>query len=133
MLVLGFESTDHEVDALLARGLAICREHGGEHDDDGAAAGAGAVGAWREAFLAMPYLRDALLQLGVLGDTFETAITWERFPAFHAAVVDATREALGEPCRVTCRLTHVYPTARRRTSPCWRPRGAATRSHSGRR
>ena len=27
----------------------------------------------------MPYLRDALLQLGVLGDTFETAITWDRF------------------------------------------------------
>ena len=30
-------------------------------------------------------------------------------PAFHEAVVGATREALGEPCRVTCRFTHVYP------------------------
>ena len=29
--------------------------------------------------------------------------------AFHEAVVGATREALGEPCRVTCRFTHVYP------------------------
>jgi alkyldihydroxyacetonephosphate synthase len=57
----------------------------------------------------MPYLRDALLQLGVLSDTFETAITWERFPQFHEAVVGATRAALGEPCRVTCRFTHVYP------------------------
>jgi alkyldihydroxyacetonephosphate synthase len=57
----------------------------------------------------MPYLRDALLQLGVLSDTFETAITWDRFEAFHAAVTGATRAALGEPCRVTCRLTHVYP------------------------
>jgi alkyldihydroxyacetonephosphate synthase len=109
VLVLGFESTDHEVDALLARGLAICREHGGEWDDAGPGSGSGAVGAWREAFLAMPYLRDALLQLGVLSDTFETAITWDAFPAFHAAVVGATREALGEPCRVTCRFTHVYP------------------------
>jgi alkyldihydroxyacetonephosphate synthase len=45
----------------------------------------------------------------VLSDTFETAITWDRWPAFHAAVTAATREALGEPCRVTCRLTHVYP------------------------
>jgi alkyldihydroxyacetonephosphate synthase len=108
VLVLGFESTDHEVDALLDRALAICREHGGEHDE-GSAPGTGAVGAWRAAFLAMPYLRDALLQLGVLSDTFETAITWDRFAAFHAAVVGATREALGEPCRVTCRLTHVYP------------------------
>ena len=38
-----------------------------------------------------------------------TAITWERFPAFHHAVLNATREALGEPCRVSCRFTHVYP------------------------
>ena len=108
VLVLGFESTDHEVDALLERGLAICRRHGGEPDAPSAGRG-GAVGAWREAFLAMPYLRDALLQLGVLSDTFETAITWDRFAAFHAAVIGATRAALGEPCRVTCRLTHVYP------------------------
>jgi alkyldihydroxyacetonephosphate synthase len=108
VLVLGFESVDHDVDHALARGLAICREHGGEPEAPGAG-GSGAVGAWREAFIAMPYLRDALLQLGVLSDTFETAITWDRLPAFHAAVVGAVREALGEPCRVTCRLTHVYP------------------------
>jgi alkyldihydroxyacetonephosphate synthase len=110
LLVLGFESTDAEVDALLARGLAICKAHGGVWDEPSGDAGAGgAVGAWREAFIAMPYLRDALLQLGVLSDTFETAITWDRWPAFHAAVSGAVREALGEPCRVTCRLTHVYP------------------------
>ena len=46
---------------------------------------------------------------GVLADTFETAITWDRFEQFHASVTEATREALGEPCRVTCRFTHVYP------------------------
>ena len=54
------------------------------------------AGAWREAFLRMPYLRDMLVRLGVLSDTFETAITWERLPAFHEAVVGATRAALGE-------------------------------------
>jgi alkyldihydroxyacetonephosphate synthase len=106
LLVLGFESTDHEVDGLLARASEICRAHGGAWDEGG---GSSSVGAWREAFIAMPYLRDALLQLGVLSDTFETAITWDRWPAFHATVTGAVREALGEPCRVTCRLTHVYP------------------------
>ena len=69
----------------------------------------GGAGAWREAFIRMPYLRDMLMRLGVLADTFETAITWDRFADFHAAVSGATREALGEPCRVTCRFTHVYP------------------------
>jgi alkyldihydroxyacetonephosphate synthase len=106
VLVLGFESTDHDVDGLLRRGLEICKAHGGAWDEAGDGA---AVGAWREAFIAMPYLRDALLQLGVLSDTFETAITWDRWPAFHASVTGAVREALGEPCRVTCRMTHVYP------------------------
>jgi alkyldihydroxyacetonephosphate synthase len=57
----------------------------------------------------MPYLRDMLVRLGILTDTFETAITWERLPAFHEAVVGATRAVLGERSRVTCRLTHVYP------------------------
>jgi alkyldihydroxyacetonephosphate synthase len=104
LLVLGFESTDSPVDALLERGLAICHEHGGEPRE-----ASSSVGDWREAFIRMPYLRDMLLRLGVLGDTFETAITWDRFAAFHASVVGATREALGEPCRVTCRFTHVYP------------------------
>ncbi|MDX6657098.1 MAG: alkyldihydroxyacetonephosphate synthase [Solirubrobacteraceae bacterium] len=104
LLVLGFESTDTPVDHLLERGLEICREHGGEPR-----ASSSSVGDWREAFIRMPYLRDMLVRLGILADTFETAITWDRFPAFHAAVLGATRAALGEPCRVTCRFTHVYP------------------------
>jgi alkyldihydroxyacetonephosphate synthase len=106
LLVLGFESTDHPVDEQLARALEICRGHGGEYDDTPAS---GSVDAWREGFLRMPYLRDALIRLGVLSDTFETAITWDRFAAFHAQVTAATQAVLGEPCRVTCRLTHVYP------------------------
>ncbi len=108
MLVLGFESTSGPVDAALEQGLALCREHGGAWDEP-AAGDAGGAGAWREAFIRMPYLRDMLIRLGVLADTFETAITWDRLPAFHEAVTEATRDALGGPCRVTCRFTHVYP------------------------
>jgi alkyldihydroxyacetonephosphate synthase len=109
LLTLGFESADHPVDAWLARALEICREHGGRHDDDAGGGGDRALGSWREAFLRMPYLRDLLVRLGIFTDTFESAVTWERFPAFHATVSGAVQAALGEPCRVTCRLTHVYP------------------------
>jgi alkyldihydroxyacetonephosphate synthase len=105
LLVLGFESTDAPVDALLERGLAICRELGGSPRDPSS----GSVAGWREAFIRMPYVRDMLLRIGVIADTFETAITWERFAGFHEQVAGATRAALGEPCRVTCRFTHVYP------------------------
>ena len=71
------------------------------------------VGSWREAFLRAPYLRDTFVAMGVLSETFETAITWERFPAFHARVMARRRRrAVREVCgggSVTCRFTHVYP------------------------
>jgi alkyldihydroxyacetonephosphate synthase len=105
VLVLAFESADHPIEHELTRALELCRDHGGEPDEPSARA----AGAWRETFLRMPYLRDMLLRLGILSETFETAITWDRFAVFHEAVVGATRAALGAPCRVTCRLTHVYP------------------------
>ena len=51
--------------------------------------------------------------MGVLSETFETAITWERFDRFVEQVQAATRAAVRETCGaegiVTCRLTHAYP------------------------
>ncbi len=48
----------------------------------------------------------------MLSETFETSITWERFPAFHEQAIGAAREAVREVCgggSVSCRFTHVYP------------------------
>ena len=82
------------------------------------AEGGDAVGAWRHAFLAAPYLRDTFVAVGVLSDTFETAITWDRFADFHATVIEAAERAVAEaspaaggdaPPKVMCRFTHVYP------------------------
>jgi alkyldihydroxyacetonephosphate synthase len=111
MLMLGFESAHHPVDADLELALAAGRDHGGEPGPvrTGAERKGEASTAWREAFLAAPYLRDSLAQLGVLSDTFETAITWDRFADFHAEVTETARRAVGEPSLVTCRFTHVYP------------------------
>jgi alkyldihydroxyacetonephosphate synthase len=103
LLVLGFESADHPVDAAMARAVELCTDHGGD-----ATAGGGATGAWREAFLQAPYLRDVLVAAGVLVETFETAITWDRFDAFVVEVRERARAALAE-AEVHCRLTHVYP------------------------
>ena len=57
-------------------------------------------------------MRAALVAMGLISETFETAVTWDRFPAFHEGVTAATEEALRRVCgagRVTCRFTHVYP------------------------
>jgi alkyldihydroxyacetonephosphate synthase len=113
LLVLGFESTDHPVDEAMARALELCAEHGGAVAERGDRAGGDPVSSWREAFLGAPYLRDVLVAMGVLSETFETAITWERFPAFHERVSTAAEEAVrafsGEGGRVFCRFTHIYP------------------------
>jgi alkyldihydroxyacetonephosphate synthase len=108
LLVLGFESSDHEVDFLMDRALAICAEHGGIAGERG---GSG-VGAWREAFLRAPYVRDVFVAMGVLSETFETAITWDRFPRFHEramAAADAAARDVSGAAHVSCRFTHVYP------------------------
>ena len=119
VLVLGFESADHDPAAWMARALEICRDHAGKVPDgagatraDEAAAREGAVGAWRQAFLNAPYLRDLIAQLGMVSETFETATTWDRFPAFHRDVMTATESAVRRVCgagMVSCRFTHVYP------------------------
>jgi alkyldihydroxyacetonephosphate synthase len=129
VLVLGFESADHPLDAWIGRALELCRDAGGlvpegaggtkrasgrksaggarsANDEDGPA------GAWRRAFLQAPYVRDVLVACSVIAETFETAIPWNTFPAFHDSVMGATRDAVLRVCgagTVACRFTHVYP------------------------
>ena len=57
-----------------------------------AAAAAAPSAAWREAFLRAPYLRDTLVAIGVLSETFETAITWDRFPRSTPTVMRRARD-----------------------------------------
>ena len=123
LLVLGFESTDHPVEEAMERALVLCAEHGGRVPEpardpaagggDASQGGADPVTSWRTSFLAMPYARDVMIAAGVLAETFETAVTWERFPALHERVTRAAVEALGDSprgrARVSCRFTHVYP------------------------
>ncbi len=111
LLVLGFEAAHHNVDPWMSIALQCCGDHGGSWERRAPRDG-DAVGSWRETFLRAPYLRDTLIAIGVLSETFETAITWERFPAFHATVMQRTAEAVQRACgrgRVSCRFTHVYP------------------------
>ncbi|MCA9714555.1 MAG: FAD-binding oxidoreductase, partial [Myxococcales bacterium] len=123
VLILGFESADHPTDAWMERALERALACGGRcpegprHRDARASAekpgSAGAAGAWRQAFFDGPYLQTALVSLGLIVDTFETACTWDRFPALHKAVVSNVRAAIqrvtGRKGLLTCRFTHVYP------------------------
>jgi alkyldihydroxyacetonephosphate synthase len=138
LLVLGFESAHHPVDGPMEIALEAAGDHGGaagevkgqsdpqprrgalrENPPGRGEGGSDPVGSWRHAFLAAPYLRDTFVACGVLSDTFETAITWDRFSEFHGQVTETARRAIAEACgvapdgagspRLSCRFTHVYP------------------------
>jgi alkyldihydroxyacetonephosphate synthase len=114
IMVLAFESGDHPLEAWMKRALECCADHGGVADAGGADAHLrGAAGFWRNAFIRMPYAREFLVPVGIINDTFETSITWERFESFHDKVKAATERAIldatGVKGEVTCRFTHVYP------------------------
>jgi alkyldihydroxyacetonephosphate synthase len=115
IMVLAFESGDHPVDPWMKRALEACADQGGtpENAERPDAYREGAAGLWRNAFIRMPYARERMVPRAIIADTFETAITWERFEAFHdkvkAATEQAIRDATGRQGQVTCRFTHVYP------------------------
>lgn len=114
VLIIAFESADHPLDAWLARAIECARDFGGEIAEPAPSArqDADSAGAWKRAFLRAPYLRDELVLMGVFTETFETAVTWDRFEQLHAAVIAAARGALretGGDGLVTCRFTHAYP------------------------
>jgi len=117
-LVLGFESADLPQAGLLDAALDLVRDAGGivtdgpHHragDQSGASSGGG--GDWRASFLAGPYLRDGLIRLGMVVETVETAITWDRVDDLVTDVRDALRTArsdLGHEPIVSVRATHAY-------------------------
>lgn len=120
LLIIGFESSDIPQRGNIEAAVAIARGHGGMVDDadilidDGSGeptGRGGAVGAWRNAFIGVNAgLRNGL---GFLSDTFETAITWDRWPTFDATVRErmgkVLRDTLGDGAALSCRFTHVYP------------------------
>lgn len=60
-----------------------------------------------------PYLRDALLDEGMLVETLETAAFWSDLPAVYAAVSAAAETALASADAspiVLCHISHVYRT-----------------------
>jgi alkyldihydroxyacetonephosphate synthase len=59
-----------------------------------------------------PYLRDALLDNGIMIETLETAAQWSGLMDLYAAVGGALRSSLesrGTPPLVMCHISHLYP------------------------
>lgn len=66
--------------------------------------------AWAEGRFEAPYLRDSMLDAGVLVETLETATFWSNRDRLYRAVKEALESSLGQPALVLCHISHVYET-----------------------
>ena len=118
IVIIGFEAHGISVRERMALALELAEDHGGQcpdgprFTDPEQVRSADAASTWRNAFFDGPYLQTNLVSLGVMADTFESAVTWSAFESFHRGVKRAVIDALKEVCGgglVSSRFTHVYP------------------------
>jgi alkyldihydroxyacetonephosphate synthase len=105
--ILGFEGEEEDVEDRRRRAAGLLRAGGG------VSLGHRPGDAWRRSRYSGPYLRDELLDRGVLVETLETATSWSNLEQLHRGVGDALRTALsgrGTPPLVMCHVSHLYPS-----------------------
>ncbi len=103
-MIVGHEGTPEQVAARRAAVSAVLTDLGGTPGGEGPGR------AWSAGRYAAPYLRDSLLDAGVLVETLETATWWSRLRELYDAVSAALRASLGDSTLVLCHLSHVYET-----------------------
>ncbi|WP_024803251.1 FAD-binding oxidoreductase [Nocardia sp. BMG51109] len=107
LAITTFEGSAAHVDARNAEASALLAAAGG------AALGDRPAREWERGRFSAPYLRDALLDIGILCETLETATSWSNLPELKAAVTAALTDSLtgqGTPALVMCHISHTYPT-----------------------
>ncbi|HAS44705.1 MAG TPA: FAD-binding oxidoreductase [Microscillaceae bacterium] len=115
VVILGFESHHHSVAPWMHEALQICDKYEGKWKAKTEAQKStrdAKADTWKNSFLQAPYLRDELIRLGLVVETFETAIPWDKFADFHKRLKAKALEAIKTHCgqgTITCRFTHIYP------------------------
>ena len=104
LMIAGYEGEREAVSARQAAATAVLTGLGGEWlgEEPGL--------AWAHGRFHAPYLRDSLLDVGVLVETLETATFWSNADRLYADVKAALESALGDPTMVLCHVSHVYET-----------------------
>jgi alkyldihydroxyacetonephosphate synthase len=104
LMITGYEGTPDAVAAKRAAVTVLLEGLGGT--PVGEAAGE----AWAHGRFNAPYLRDSMLDVGVLVETLETATFWSNREALYSGVKAALEQSLGEGTLVLCHISHVYET-----------------------
>jgi alkyldihydroxyacetonephosphate synthase len=104
LMIAGYEGTPAAVAAKRAAVTEVLAALGGTAlgDEPGL--------SWAQGRFAAPYLRDSLLDVGVLVETLETATFWSNRERLYTEVKAALEASLGEGTMVLCHVSHVYAT-----------------------
>ncbi len=102
LMVTGYEGTQDAVEARRTACTALLSGLGGTSlgEDSG----------WSTGRFHGPYLRDSMLDVGVLVETVETVTFWSRLHQVYDEVKAALTASLGEGTLVLCHISHVYET-----------------------
>jgi len=101
LAIVGWEGPDEAVRVRREVTVEALRDAGG------VALGQPAGRVWVRSRFQGPYLRDDLMDRGVLVETLETATTWAQLFTLYRAVGDALRD---HAPLVACHVSHLYPT-----------------------
>ncbi len=104
MMIAGYEGTPEAVAAKRDAVTAVLTGLGGTNlgEEPGQ--------SWSHGRFNAPYLRDSLLDVGVLVETLETATFWSNMDRLYTDVKAALESSLGQPSMVLCHISHVYET-----------------------
>jgi alkyldihydroxyacetonephosphate synthase len=106
LAIVGYEGATDRVADRRQRVARILEHAGATHQP-------GVGETWARDRYQGPYLRDALLDAGVMVETLETVAFWSALPELYERVVSALRESLsaqGTTPLVLCHISHVYPS-----------------------
>jgi alkyldihydroxyacetonephosphate synthase len=104
LMVTGFEGEPGVVEARRAAVTAVLSGLGGT------SVGSAPGERWAHGRFDAPYLRDSMLDAGVLVETLETATFWSNLDRLYTSVKAALESSLGRPSIVLCHISHVYET-----------------------
>ncbi len=99
LVVLGWEGANGTIDQRRRAALSMLKQHGA------VGLGAGAGRTWAKNRFSTPYLRDHLLERGVMVETLESSTTWSNLMLLYRGVGDAL--SAHAPI-VGCHISHLY-------------------------
>lgn len=103
LMIVGHEGTAAQVQARRAAVTEALTALGGRPQGEGPGE------SWAHGRFDAPYLRDSMLDVGVLVETLETATFWSHAEALYAGVKQALESHL-DGALVLCHVSHVYET-----------------------